>query len=303
VTSLFSDLMSNCLSWLHDLFVPPRCAAYQNDKLRTATTAAINVDTKLTPLFPSNCCRSSVAPSTLSAIMPNTPTPAQTAIHEAGITPQKTQTETTRIAASNPESVPPSVTAPSVPWWTSRQVVISLGLPPTTWPISLETVSAAASASAAAMPASRRRSGQAVAKRIAQAAAAPKLANTWEALRPARLSAVPNRSFLAYPMRVETQVNRKTVNNAPKPPSPLAHNSAKQTMPPANAPEAVTPLAAHPRPAKTPVSRAYHAVFGMATMIQLLLSSRKLFISDGITMSKSAYQLSNCQNHTRKHHI
>jgi hypothetical protein len=41
----------------------------------------------------------------------------------------------------------------------------------------------------------------------------------------------------------------------------------------------------------------------MATTIQLLLSSRKLFISDGIAMSKSAYQLSNCQNHTRKHHI
>src|ERR1017187_7497756 len=97
--------------------------------------------------------------------------------------------------------------APSVPGGTRRRVVSIKGVPPKAWPISEETVSAAASARADAtqtdtttVPMLAFAPGQTKAtamgiKGNAHKAARPKLATTWEVVRPDRLSARPLAAF------------------------------------------------------------------------------------------------------------
>ena len=126
--------------------------------------------------------------------------------------------------AAAPASVPAMLMAPSRPGSTCRMVVIMRGRPPSTWPNSEETVSAAASASAA-RPSAKSSGGanQAVENQwesmsddcttsLQASAATPRLAATWEAVRPWRFSAVPMRTFCSRPTRVAKWVSRKTAS-------------------------------------------------------------------------------------------
>src|SRR6266852_2909225 len=143
-----------------------------------AIAAAIAVEEKLTALLPRMPRRSRVAPRKLSAIMPSTPAAAQ-------------------MGAERHATMPARVTAPLVPAETGFQFVTSRGTPPMAWPISLETVSAAASAKAAPTASRIRGSRHTVAYTKAQTAATPRLARTWDAFLPARRSAVPRRCLRA----------------------------------------------------------------------------------------------------------
>ena len=69
--------------------------------------------------------------------------------HLKGTSPVRTQTQLTTAAAVIPARVPAQLTPPSVPAATSSQVVIRRAFALRAWPSSLETVSAAASESAA----------------------------------------------------------------------------------------------------------------------------------------------------------
>src|ERR1700677_4250364 len=95
---------------------------------------------------------------------------------------------------------------PSSPADTRRNVVISHAGPPTACPISDDTVSAAASASAAMHPAYH--------PTIAHSAATPRLATICEARLPLRASATPRPSFLVLPYRVAAKVSTKSAIKA-----------------------------------------------------------------------------------------
>ena len=110
-----------------------------------AKTAAITVEMKFTSLFPSSPRRSSVAPRKLSASIPATPAPAQIGNACHANRRIRTPTRLTATAPAIPASVPAEVIAPFVPAVTSLQFVTRCGLPPNACPISLDTVSAAAS--------------------------------------------------------------------------------------------------------------------------------------------------------------
>src|SRR6266851_2146035 len=158
-----------------------------------AIAAAIAVEEKLTALLPRMPRRSRVAPRKLSAIMPSTPAAAQMGAERHATMPVRL----TAIAPATPAAVPARVTAPLVPAETGFQFVTSRGTPPMAWPISLETVSAAASAKAAPTASRIRGSRHTVVYTKAQTAATPRLARTWDAFLPARRSAVPRRCLRA----------------------------------------------------------------------------------------------------------
>ena len=82
------------------------------------------------------------------------------------------------------------------PAGTELQVVTRRAFSPKAWPTSLETVSAAASESAAAIASRKNRPVMAEDEiAAAQAVATPRLASTWDAFRPSRRSAVPKLLF------------------------------------------------------------------------------------------------------------
>ncbi len=105
---------------------------------------------RLTPSLFSQPRRSRVAPMRLSTSMPPIPPNPANRTHFQGISPLEAHTKPTNAAAMHPEKVPASVIPPSVPVGTRCQVVMRRGCRRPAWPISLETVSAAASESAAA---------------------------------------------------------------------------------------------------------------------------------------------------------
>src|ERR1035437_8024768 len=192
----------------------------------SAKAAALAVDKKLTASLFSQPRRSSVAPSRLSKKRPKTP-PAQLIQNIAAPPPSpQLPTAATIPAADTPASVPTRLMAPSVPGSTLCRVVIIRGRPPRIWPISEETVSAAASASAA-RPAANNSSGAACENQLlptsidcaspSQASpATPRLAATYDAVLPSRSSAMPNRSFCSRPRRVEISASKKTASTGIK---------------------------------------------------------------------------------------
>ena len=122
----------------------------QNCQQAKRKAAALAVDRKFTASLLSQPRRSSVAPSRLSKNRPKTaarPADAEK-MTDRRAKPGSRRTDTTP-AAITPASVPARVMPPSVPGSTRRRVVIMRGWPPSTWPISEDTVSAAASARAA----------------------------------------------------------------------------------------------------------------------------------------------------------
>ncbi len=127
--------------------IAPRCGITTSNA--SAKLAALAVDRKFTASLFSRLCSSNVAPSRLSKSNPNT-APAQLTQSSSQL-PRNAQVPApaVRPAAITPATVPMVLTAPSRPGSTVRRVVIMRGRPPSTCPISDETVSAAASARAA----------------------------------------------------------------------------------------------------------------------------------------------------------
>ena len=80
-----------------------------------------------------------------------------------------------------------------VPGGTSLQLIIKRGVPPSACPISLDTVSAAASANAAPIANNSLCSCPANAYKAEQIPAIPRLAKTWRSSLPTRASAIPSR--------------------------------------------------------------------------------------------------------------
>ena len=105
---------------------------------------------------------------------------------------------------------PELVMPPSVPAGTRCQVVISRASALRYCPISLATVSVAASARAATAATNQTRFPVAL-KTTEPAAATARLARICHAFRPSRRSATPSASLRRYPRRVDTQV---ITNNA-----------------------------------------------------------------------------------------
>ena len=101
--------------------------------------------------------------------------------------------------------MPPTLTPPSLPAGTRRNFVINHVGPPNACPISDDTVSAVASASAARHPPYQ--------PTEAHSAATPRFATTCEARLPLRASASPRASFFLLPYRVAIKVS---TNNAIK---------------------------------------------------------------------------------------
>src|SRR5271166_380363 len=158
----------------------------------SARSAANTVLTKFTESFPIFPAFSHVAPKTLSRNMPATPATATIGVHCHGTIPKKALTHATMEAATHPLSVPSTLMAPLVPIAAARKSVIMYALFAVACPTSLETVSAAASASAAIAAISKTslNCGIHIAGK-AQRAAAHRLARTWEAVRPRLRSATP----------------------------------------------------------------------------------------------------------------
>src|SRR5205814_7682196 len=121
-------------------------AAYANHKDASAATKVLR---KFTASLLSSR-RSSVAPSKLSISIPRIAAPTEIASHCGGTSPLTAPTVLTMIAAAIPDSVPLKLTAPFVPAGTRLQLVIRRAFSAKACPTSLETVSAAASESAAA---------------------------------------------------------------------------------------------------------------------------------------------------------
>src|SRR5207245_7583512 len=117
---------------------------------RKARRAAIPVLRKLTPSLLRTRLRSRDAPSRLSANMPAMAAAAHNPDELLGSRPVTTHTTVTSDAATTPAAVPATLIPPSVPAGTCSQVVIRFAFALIACPYSLETVSAAASASAAA---------------------------------------------------------------------------------------------------------------------------------------------------------
>jgi hypothetical protein len=242
-----------------------------------ATAAATRVERKLTVLFPMRLRRSSVAPKRLSAKVPAIPAHRQTtnAVHPNPAASARIAPITT--AAPHPAAVPATVTAPSVPGGTRVQRVTSRGVDPTACPTSLETVSAAASASAAPS-AKKKRTSFISTSASAQIAATPRFAITCAAVLPLRASAVPRLCFRAYPKRVAAQVRTKTVHSPANPAQLAPASRTKHTMPPAIAPDRVTPRTAHPKAAKASVTTANRPILARPIVIAAAKIVVKLFI-------------------------
>ncbi len=161
--------------------------------------------------------------------------------------------------ANAPAPVPANVTPPSVPEGTRFQVVIRSAVPPRVWPISLATVSVAASANAA-IPATIHQRLPVTSKTIEQAAATPRLASTCHPLRPSPRSATPNSCLRRNPSRVATHVSRKSAARAAKAPGPALAYRTKQAIPPATAPDPLTPRNARASAAKPTVTAPATAI-------------------------------------------
>src|SRR5580698_1549728 len=135
----------------HEPYPTPTCALTAINP--SANPAALPVERKFTPSLSNHPLRSSVAPSKLSKKNPNTAPPPLIQNIERSPRSAHVPIPATIPAAIKPASVPAALTAPSVPGSATPSVVIMRGCPPSTCPISDETVSAAASASAASITA------------------------------------------------------------------------------------------------------------------------------------------------------
>src|SRR5882724_2597604 len=120
-----------------------------------AKSAAERVPRKLTASLLSHPGPSKTAPKRLSTNMPITAAAATTHLPRPSTKPANAAASAMTIAARVPLSVPAREMPPFVPTGTRAPVVRSRVGAPKTCPHSLETVSAAASARAAAQPASQ----------------------------------------------------------------------------------------------------------------------------------------------------
>src|SRR5208282_1283753 len=143
----------------------------------------------------------------------------------------------------------------SVPAGTRSQVVIIRASGPRYCPISLATVSVAASARAATAATSQTRFPVAL-KTMDASAVTARFASTCEAFRPSLRSASLSASLRRYPRRVDTQVITNKVASATKAAGPAPAISTKQARPPAKAPERLTPRRARASTAKPSVTVA-----------------------------------------------
>src|SRR5581483_11433550 len=225
---------------------------------RNETAAAMRVPRRFTPSLLSKWRRSNAAPRTLSANIPITAEPIEITIAIGG-TAAANATELTTAAAIIPASVPCRVTPPSVPAGTSSPVVIRRARALPACPISLETVSAAASESVA-NTITRKTGWWRHAYNSAQVAATLRFANTWDAVLPSCFSAVPRLFFRAYPKRVLIQVSANTATNARNEIGPAASNRMNETIAPATAPDALTPRTNLARIANAAVTVAANAM-------------------------------------------
>ena len=132
---------------------------------------------------------------------------------------------------------------------------MSRAFAPRDCPISLATVSVAASARAAAVATSHARFPVAL-KTTELSAAAARLARTCHALRPSRRSASPSVCLRRYPRRVAAQVMANSKASAAKATGPAPAKSRKQARPPASDPEPLTPRTARATSAKPSVTAA-----------------------------------------------
>lgn len=282
------------------IVLPSIC--YELNESRTAKAADIAVEMKFTPLFPSSPRRSSVAPRKLSASIPATPAPVQIGNARHANRPIRAPTRPTVTAPATPANVPANVIAPFVPGASFLQFVTRRGLPPKACPISLETVSAAASASAAAIASRSRRSGQTRANATAKAAAVPKLAKTCKASLPPG-SAVPRLTLRGRPSLVQAQVSKKTVSRRRKPPIPPPHRSPKQMAAPANAPPVVTPRTTCPKPRKWQSEARKSGISPIVSWQRTRKSQLSHALSRGKMACSTVWLITNARNHAGKHHI
>ncbi len=183
--------------------------------------------------------------------------PAATGIQNCaeGSIPPRVATAAITSPAASPAMLPGIVMPPSVPAGTRCQVVIMRALARLYCPISLATVSVAASARADAAAMSQTRLPVAL-KAMAARAATARLARTCHAVRPSRGSATPSACLRRYPSRVETQVITNSAASMPKAAGPMPAKSRKQASPPAGAPERLTPRRARASSAKPSVTPA-----------------------------------------------
>src|SRR5690348_17475728 len=99
-----------------------------------------------------------------------------------------------------------------------------------------------------------------------QAAAAPRLARTWDPVRPPRRSAVPRNCLWRYPSRVVRKASTNTPATAAKAPGPAVTNKTQVRITPATAPRSEE----HTSELQSPV----HLV------CRLLLEKKKLYVTD-----------------------
>src|SRR6202166_3554827 len=171
------------------------------------------------------------------------------------IIPPRTATAAITTPPATPATLPEIVRPPSVPAGTCFHVVIIRAVEVRYCPISLATVSVAASARAATVAISQTRFPVAP-KATELEAATAKLARICHAFRPSRRSASPRASLWRYPRRVEAQV---IVNRAPKvakTAGPPPANRRKHATPPETAPERLTPCRARASSANPNVTAA-----------------------------------------------
>jgi hypothetical protein len=225
-----------------------------------AVAAATKVPRKFTASLFSSFRRSSKAPKKLSAIMPVMAATIEIPNHRMGTIPVRTHTRLTTAPATIPARVPTQLTPPSVPAGTTSPVVISRAFALRAWPSSLETVSAAASDSAAETARRKTALLALTADNPAQPAATARFARTCKAVLPSSFSAVPNFSFRRYPKRVQIQVRPNTETKAANAPNPAPKYRRKQTTAPATAPPKLTPRTHRARLANTTVTiRTVHS--------------------------------------------
>lgn len=145
-------------------------------------------------------------------------------------------------AAMMPATVPVTVIPPSTPAGTEARLVIKYARRPAACPISLETVSAAASHNAAVIAVS---SNGAVRGDITAGSAVipatPRFDNTCDPLRPSFRSASPAVCFRCIPNLVANCVKTNTVSTVRNPPGPAATVITNARMVPVRAPVTVTP--------------------------------------------------------------
>src|ERR1700686_5296653 len=171
------------------------------------------------------------------------------------IIPPRRATAVITTPPATPATLPGIVRPPSVPAGTCFQVVIIRAVEALYCPISLATVSVAASAKAATVAISQARFPVAP-KATGLEAATAKLARICHAFRPSRRSASPRASLRRYPRRVEAQVIANRVPKVAKTAGPPPAERRKHATPPATAPDRLTPCRARASSAKPNVTAA-----------------------------------------------